>query len=95
MPQIISRVDTQMPKTKQGGALIPVQQAQATAGMDGYYTIPITPAAPTNTLNSGNQLYFDIERDEIPHVNDMCLRFRISCTGSNVQLTPPAYFNRS
>ena len=51
------------PKASKDGALIPAHQSLITAGSDAHINLPCTPAPPTNSLGSGNTIYFDIERD--------------------------------
>ena len=95
MPVVVPRDAMQPPKVNDDGALLPSFQKNITGGMDGYYTIPITPSAPTDAIGSGKNLYFDLERDECGVINDIYIKFTISCTTADVQLVPPPYwFNR-
>ena len=96
MPQIVSRRESTTPKKNEGGALYPAHQCEITAGTDAYYTIPATPQFPTTLIGNGGQAYLDVERDEISHIQDICIRFKIKNNGATaVKLVPPAYwFNR-
>ena len=92
MPQVVPRDALKIAKVSDDGALLPSFQKNITGGMDSYYTIPMNPAPPTNSLGSGKQLYFDLERDECGEINDMCLEFEISCSNADVQLAPTPYW---
>ena len=97
MPKLTSRYATQIPRVTESGAQVPAHQLHITAGTDAYYTVPATPQFSSSLIGSGGQAYLDIERDEIAHIQDIAIRFRIKNTSSSadVQLVPPAYwFNR-
>ena len=92
MPKIVSRRSRKHHKVVQNGIRLPAISATATAGMQGFYTIPMTPQPASNSLGSGNTLYFDLERDECGEINDLCLRLRVKCSNGNVTATPPYYW---
>ena len=91
MPIVVPRENLKPAKLSDDGALLPHFQKHITGGMDSYYTIPMNPTPPTNSIGSGKQLYFDIERDECGEINDVCLEFQVSCTTADVQLVPTPY----
>jgi hypothetical protein len=91
MPVVVDRESKKHHKVHDDGALLPLFQKSITGGMDSFFTIPINPAAPTNLIGSGKQLFFDLERDECGEINDMCIEFEISCTSADVQLVPTPY----
>ena len=78
MPVVVPRETLKPAKVSDDGALLPHFQKHISGGMDSYYTIPMNPAAPTNSIGSGKQLYFDLERDECGEINDVCLEFEIT-----------------
>ena len=81
------------PKVKVSDGLLPAHQHSITSGTESWFTIPATPAFPSNLIGSGNSAYLDIERDEVGHIMDVCIRFSIKNNGSSsVQLVPPAYW---
>ena len=84
--------DHENPKVNEQGYLLPAHQRDITAGQDSYITIPATPSPSTTILGSGNQYYFDLESDEVGRIDDLCLRFRITCSTADVECVPPAYW---
>ena len=92
MPTIVPRDVMKPAKVIDSGALLLNFQKNITGGMDSYYTIPMNPAPPTNSIGGGKQLYFDLERDECGEINDLCLEFEISCSTADVELTPTPYW---
>ena len=95
MPSLKHKMSVERPKLVEKDGLIPLHQATMTGGQDGYITIPATPSISTNILGSGNQYFFDIESDECGRIDDLCLRFKITCSTADVELVPPPYwFNR-
>ena len=92
MPTIVPRDALKIAKVADAGGLLPAFQKNITGGMDAYYTIPMNPAPPTNSIGNGKQLYFDIERDECGEINDMCIEFEVSCTTADVELVPTPYW---
>ena len=95
MPVLQNKADTENPKVNQGGALLPLHQSFMTSGMDGTITIPATPAISSNILGSGNTYYYDLEPDEIGRIDDLCFRFRITCSTADVECLPPhQWFSR-
>lgn len=91
MPVVVPRETIKPQKVMDDGAYLPYFQKNMTGGMDSYYTIPITPSAPTDAIGSGKSVYFDLERDETGLINDICVRFNVSCTTSDVELSPTPY----
>jgi hypothetical protein len=64
-------------------------------GMDGTITIPSTPAISSSILGSGSTYYYDLEPDEIGRIDELCFRFRITCTTADVDcLSPHQWFSR-
>jgi hypothetical protein len=95
MPQLSNKADNENPKVHERGALLPLHQAQMTGGMDGTITLPSTPAISSSILGSGNTYYYDLEPDEVGRIDDLCFRFRITCSTSDVECLPPEqWFNR-
>ena len=92
MPEVVPRELLKPLKIKDNGALLPHFQKNITGGMDSYYTIPMNPAAPSNAIGGGKQLYFDLERDECGEINDLCLEFEVSCSTAEVELAPTPYW---
>ena len=92
MPELKNKADVENPKIKENGALIPLHQSHMTAGMDSTITIPATPAISSSIIGSGNTYYYDLEPDEIGRIDEMCFRFRITCSTANVELLPPHYW---
>ena len=91
MPVVVPRDAMKPMRVSDDGAVLPAFQKQITGGMDSYYTIPMNPAPPSNSIGTGKQLYFDLERDECSEINDMCFEFEISCTTADVELAPTPY----
>ena len=89
MPVVSLKGNVERPKIPEGDALIPAYQSVLTAGSDAYIQLPCTPQPASTSLGSGNTIYFDIERDEVKLINDICFRFTISCSTANVQTLPP------
>lgn len=89
MPVVQLKANVERPKINEGDSLIPVYQSVLTAGSDAYIHLPCTPQPPTNSLGSGNTIYFDIQRDEVKLINDICFRLKVSCSTANVQTLPP------
>ena len=89
MPVLQNKADTENPKVNQGGALLPLHQSFMTAGIDGTITIPSTPSINSSILGSGNTYYYDLEPDEIGRIDDLCFRFRITCSNADVECLPP------
>ena len=96
MVQVVNRQSQKHAKTTDNdGSLLPNFQKHITGGMDSVYSISMNPVPPTNSIGSGKQLYFDLERDECGEINDVCLEFDISCTTADVELAPfPYIFDR-
>ena len=92
MVKIVSRRSLQLPKVISDGMRLAATSSVATAGMQGFYTLPMTPQPPSNSLGSGNTLYFDIERDSCGEVNDLCLRLTVSCSNADVTTSPTFYW---
>lgn len=87
--------DVENPKVRWNNALIPLHQSQITGGMDSTITIPSTPAISSSILGSGNTYYYDLEPDEIGRIDDLCFRFRITCSSADVECLPPEqWFSR-
>ena len=84
--------DVEAPKIKIDGALVPQHQAIITAGTDSYIQLPCSPPPSTTALGRNGTIYFDIERDTVRLINDICLRFRVSCSGGDVDCLPPNYW---
>ena len=91
MPKLVNKLDN-VPKVAEKGALYPAHQSVYTAGQDSYITIPATPSPATTILGSGNSYYFDLEADEVSRIDDLCLRFRITCSSADVECVPPPYW---
>ena len=95
MPVLKNKADSENPKVHQDGALLPLHQSFMTSGMDGTITIPSTPAISSSILGSGNTYYYDLEPDEIGRIDDLCFRFRITCSTADVECLPPhQWFSR-
>ena len=92
MPVLSRKLDILSPKIQEDGALLPIHQATASAGSSAYIVLPCSPPAPTTSLNSGNTINFDIERDTVKLVENICFRFRVQCTTADVELLPPNYW---
>ena len=92
MPQLKHKKSVEHPKVSEKDGLIPLHQSTMTGGQDGYITIPATPTIATNILGSGNQYYFDLENDTVGRIDDLCLRFQITCSNADVELVPPPYW---
>ena len=92
MPSIRKRRELKAPKVIDNGLRIPEFQSVATAGMDGYYTIPMTPQPSSSSLGSGASLYFDLERDECAEINDIIIRLTVSCANASVTAVNPYYW---
>ena len=92
MPTLRNKADVENQKAKEGSALLPIHQAVMTSGQDSYITIPATPSISSSILGSGQSYYLDIESDEVGRIDDVCLRFRITCSTADVECLPPAYF---
>ena len=92
MPSIVSRLSQKVPKVLKNGLRMNAPSAIATAGMQGFYTIPMTPQPASNSLGSNNSLYFDIERDECGEIDDVCLKLTVSCSTADVTAVPPYYW---
>jgi hypothetical protein len=96
MPSVIQReLLRAIQRIKDKDGILPNFQKHITGGMDSVYTIPMTPTPASNSIGSGKQLYFDLERDECGEINDLCLEFTITCTTADVELLPtPLIFER-
>ena len=95
MPKLANLADIELPKINEGGALLPFHQATMHGGMDGTITIPSTPAISSTILGSGSTYYWDLEPDEVGRIDDLCFRFRITCSNADVQCLPPhQWFSR-
>lgn len=89
MPIVQLKGNVERPKVAEGDSLIPAYQSILTAGSDAYIHLPCTPQPNSTTLGSGNTVYFDVERDEVKLINDICFRFTVSCSTADVQTLPP------
>ena len=92
MPTLKNLADVENPKVNEQGALLPLHQSTMVGGMDGTITIPSTPAISSTILGSGNTYYYDLEPDEVGRIDDLCFRFRVSCSTADVDCLPPAYW---
>ena len=89
MPKLQNLADVELPKVNENGALLPLHQATMVGGMDSHITIPATPAIASTILGSGNTYYYDLEPDEIGRIDELCFRFRITCSTADVECLPP------
>ena len=89
MPKIQKLADLEHPKVNEGGTLIPLHQSSMVSGMDGTITIPSVPAISSTILGSGNTYYYDLEPDEVGRMDELCFRFRITCSNADVECLPP------
>ena len=95
MPVVVPRDTLQPPRVQDDGVLLPAFQKNMTGGMDSYYTIPMTPTPSSDAIGSGKNLFFDLERDECGLINDIVIKFSLTCSNADVELVPPPYwFNR-
>ena len=95
MPKIQNLADLEHPKVNEGGALIPLHQSTMISGMDGTVTIPSVPSIASTILGSGNTYYYDLEPDEVGRMDELCFRFRITCSSADVECLPPhQWFSR-
>ena len=95
MPQLKNLADVENPKVSERGSLIPLHQSHMTGGMDSTITLPSTPAISSSILGSGNTYYYDLEPDEVGRIDDICFRFRVSCSTADVECLPPEqWFSR-
>ena len=92
MPTLKNKAETDLQLISEKGSLLPVHQSIMTAGQDSYITIPATPSPSSTILGSGNTYYLDLESDEVGRIDDLCLRFRITCSNADVDCVPPAYW---
>ena len=94
MPTLSRIADAENPMVLEDGALLPLHQAAITAGSDAYKLIvlPCSPAPPTTSLGSNTTINFDIERDTVKQINDIVLRFTVSCSTADVKTLPPNYW---
>ena len=93
MPKIVPRESFMFSTAPdvQDKSVLPQFQAHSSLGQMEFYTVPIQPAAPTNTFTNGSTLYFDIEPHEVKEVSHLIVRLKISCTTAAVQLVPNYY----
>ena len=89
MPKLQNLADVELPKVNENGALLPLHQATMVSGMDSHITIPATPAISSTILGSGNTYYYDLEPDEVGRIDELCFRFRITCSTADVECLPP------
>lgn len=95
MPYLKKKHDIQYPKINEKGSKVLLHQSVMTGGQDSFITIPATPAPSSSILGSGNQYFLDLESDEVGRIDDLCLRFRVTCSTADVDCLPPQYwFNR-
>ena len=87
-----NKLDCENPKFKFKDALLPLHQAVMTSGQDSVIQIPATPAPSSTIIGSGKTYYLDIESDEVGRIDDIVLRFRITCSTADVKLLPPQYW---
>ena len=92
MPQLKHKEELENPLVSEKGSLLPAHQSHMTAGQDSYITIPATPSPATTILGSGNTYYLDLESDEVGRIDDITLRFTISCSTADVECVPPEYW---
>lgn len=92
MPTLSRIADAETPMVKEDGALLPLHQAAITAGSDAYIVLPCSPQPATTSLGSNTTINFDIERDTVKQINDIVLRFTVSCSNSDVSCLPPNYW---
>ena len=92
MPTLGHRLQVLGNLVKATGAVWPPHQITATAGSDAYVHLSCSPAPPTTSLNSGNTINFDIERDTIKLIDDIIIRFRVSCSSADVETLPVHYW---
>ena len=92
MPDIVARRSLKHPKVINNGVRMDAISATATAGMQGFYTIPMTPQPSSSSLGSGNTLYLDLERDECGEIDNLCIRLKVSCSTADVTAVPSAYW---
>ena len=92
MPVLQRKADVHAPKVNDDGALLPVHQAQIIAGTDAYIELPCSPQPASTVLGTNTTINFDIERDTVREINDICLRFRVTCSTADVDCLPPNYW---
>ena len=92
MPNLQHKEEVENPRVVERNALLPIHQSTMTSGQDSYIVIPATPSPATNLLGSGNTYYFDLEPDEVGRIDDLLLRFRITCSTADVDCVPPPYW---
>ena len=67
-------------------------QSVITAGTDSYIVLPCSPQPNSSALGTSTTIIFDIERDTVRLINDIVLRFTVSCSGGDVDCLPPPYW---
>ena len=87
-----NKADVENPKIKLRDALLPLHQASMTAGQDSVIQIPATPSPSSDIIGSSKTYYLDIESDEVGRIDDITLRFRVTCSTADVELLPPHYW---
>ena len=92
MPSIARILDAENPVVNEDGALLPLHQAAITAGSDAYIVLPCSPQPATTSLGTNTTINFDIERDTVKQINDIVLRFTVSCSTADVECLPVNYW---
>ena len=92
MPSIARILDAENPVVNENGALLPLHQAAITAGSDAYIVLPCSPQPASNVLGTNTTINFDIERDTVKQINDIVLRFTVSCSTADVECLPINYW---
>ena len=92
MPALHRKADIETPKVLENGALLPLHQAQITSGSDAHIVLPCSPQPKTTSLGTNTTINFDIERDTVKLINDIILRFTVTCSTADVETLPPHYW---
>ena len=91
MSQVVSRTDAKLQTVGDGENAVPIFQSFATIGHKHWVQLPIQPSAPTTAFSSApTTIYYDLEKFDCKHIEDLCIKLTISAT-ADVQLVGAPY----
>jgi len=70
---------------------MPNWMTEPTGGHTSYYSVSISPSAPTTAFSSGSSLIYDLEPSDAKEIKSIYLRLTISASGGDVQLPPASH----
>ena len=66
--------------------------SKASLGYKEWFLLPIQPTAPTNAFSAAPKtIHYDLNPFDCRHIENLLIRFKVSCSGSAVQLVGVPY----